>query len=337
MSVPFSSKLLRTVAALGASLLGLVIPLAIPMAAHAADTVTLRLDFLPQGYHAPLFYGVAKGFYEAQGITLQIGDGKGSTASLQSVAAGNDMIVLANYSTMLQSIAEGIPLVAIGGLIQRVPDAIIALKGSGIKTPKDMEGKTMSIPPTSAIFKMFPAFATAAGVDISKIKLIQMTPAATQTALLQGQVDFTTGWAFTQGVAMAKMKPIEEPMMIADYGITLLGAGFVVRQDTAAAKKDILKRFMAATAKSFDEGMKNPVAANDALFAARPQIDKEASLEMLRLFPPYLSTQQSKGHPFGWMAKEDWEKTVDILRTYFDLKTPVDLNKAYTNEFVSGL
>lgn len=309
---------------------------AAPLAVRAADTVTLRLDFLPQGYHAPLFYGLAKGFYEQQGITLQIGDGKGSNASLQAAAAGNDMIVIANYSTMLQSVSEGIPLVAIGGLIQRVPDSIIALKGSGIVKPKDMEGKTMSIPPTSAIFKMFPAFAAATGVDMSKIKLIQMTPAATQTALLQGQVDFTTGWAFTQGVAMAKMKPIEEPMMIADYGITLLGAGFVVRQDTAASKKDVLKRFMAATAKSFEEGLKNPVEANDALVAARPQVDKEVSLEMLKLFPPYLTTAQSKGRPFGWMAREDWDKTLDILRNYFDLKGNIDLTKVYTNEFVPG-
>src|SRR6267154_4992788 len=70
------------------------------LAASAADDLSLRLDYLPQGYHAPLFYGVAKGYYAEQGINLKIADGKGSNASLQAVAAGNNTIVLANYATM---------------------------------------------------------------------------------------------------------------------------------------------------------------------------------------------------------------------------------------------
>ncbi len=85
--------------------------------AGAADDLSLRLDYLPQGYHAPLFYGVAKGYYTEQGINLKIADGKGSNASLQSVAAGNDNIILANYATMAQSTAQGMPVVAIGGMI----------------------------------------------------------------------------------------------------------------------------------------------------------------------------------------------------------------------------
>src|SRR5215468_3650009 len=168
--------------------------------ADAADDLTLRLDYLPQGYHAPLFYGLAKGFYAEQGISLRIADGKGSNTSLQSVAAGNDTIVIANYATMAQSTTQGMPVVAIGGLIQRLPDAIIALADSGIKSPKDLEGRTGSIPATSAIYKLFPAFAAAAGVDLKKVKMVQISAGNSHAALLQGQVDFTTGWTFTQGV-----------------------------------------------------------------------------------------------------------------------------------------
>lgn len=41
-------------------------------AAMAADAVSLRLDFLPTGYHAPLFYGLAKGIYKDAGIDLTV-------------------------------------------------------------------------------------------------------------------------------------------------------------------------------------------------------------------------------------------------------------------------
>src|SRR4029453_5706466 len=139
-----------------------------PSAAQGALTsVSLRLDYLPAGYHAPLFLAVQRGYYREQGIDLQISDGRGSNPSLQSVAAGNDLIVLANYGTMTEGITKGMPVIGVGGLIQRLPDAVISLKGSGIKTPKDLEGRPMTIPPASAVFKLFAAFVTATGIDMA--------------------------------------------------------------------------------------------------------------------------------------------------------------------------
>src|SRR5437870_6337854 len=110
----------------------------------ALTSVSLRLDFLPAGYHAPLFLAVQKGYYREHGIDLQISDGRGSNPSLQSVAAGNDLIVLANYTSMIEGTTRGMPVIGVGGLLQRLPDSIISLQGSGIKTPKDLEGRSMS-------------------------------------------------------------------------------------------------------------------------------------------------------------------------------------------------
>src|SRR2546423_3043603 len=89
------------------AIIGLTI--AMPPAAGAADELSLRLDYLPQGYHAPLFYGVAKGYYADQGINLKIADGKGSNASLQAVAARNDTNGLADYAPMAQTTTQGMP------------------------------------------------------------------------------------------------------------------------------------------------------------------------------------------------------------------------------------
>jgi NitT/TauT family transport system substrate-binding protein len=317
-----------------AGLVGMGIVVASSPTTRAADDLSLRLDYLPQGYHAPLFYGLAKGYYRAQGIDLKIADGKGSNTSLQAVAAGNDTIVLANYAAMAQSTTQGMPVVAIGGLIQRLPDALIALKGSGIRKPKDLEGKTGSSPPTSAAYKLFPAFALATGIDLNKIKVVPMAAGATHAAVLQGQVDFTTGWAFTQGVQVAKHKPIEEPILMADYGLNILGAGFVVTRTTAQTKADALRRFMAATARAYRDGLNDMQGAADAMSAARPETEQDVLIDQFKLLPPFLHTDRTKDKGFGFMAREDWMQTVDILQKYFELTGAVDIDKVYTNDFV---
>jgi NitT/TauT family transport system substrate-binding protein len=322
--------------ALGAVPAMVAIAVAASSGARAADDLSLRLDYLPQGYHAPLFYGLAKGYYREQGIDLKIADGKGSNTSLQAVAAGNDTIALANYAAMAQSTTQGMPVVAIGGLIQRLPDALIALKGSGIRKPKDLEGKTGSSPPTSAAYKLFPAFATAAGIDLRTIKVVPMAAGATHAAVLQGQVDFTTGWAFTQGVQVAKHKPIEEPILMADYGLNILGVGFVVTRTTVGTKADALKRFMTATARAYRDGLQDMQGAADAMSAARPETEQDVLIDQFKLLPPFLHTDRTKGRNFGWMAREDWVQTVDILQKYFELTGAVDIDKVYMNDFVQA-
>lgn len=300
--------------------------------AAAADNVSLRLDWTAQAYHAPLFYGAAKGYYAEQGINLEIFDGHNNT--LQSLISGNDTIVLSSYATMAQGIAQGMPIIGVGGLMQRLPDAILALEGSGIRTPKDLEGKTGAMSPSSATFKIFPAFASAAGIDINKVKIVQAAPGANLTLLLQGQVDFAASWGFTQGVQVAKTKPIEKPILMADHGITMLSVGFIVTRDAAAQKRDLIQRFMSATAESYREAAKDPEGAVDAMLAKRPTLQKEILLDSYKLFPQYLHTDRTKGRAFGWMAREDWEETVNNLQKYFEVKGTIDIDKLYTNEFI---
>ncbi len=313
---------------------GLMIATVPAQAQSTLQTVNLRLDWLPSGYHAPLFLALAKDYYKQQGIDLQIADGKGTNPALQAVAAGNDMIVLANHSTMIQSIAKGMPVMAVGGLIQRLPDSVISLKGSGIKTPKDLEGRVMAIPPASAAFKLFPAFAAAARIDTGKIKIVQTDSSAVLTALLQGQVVAATGWAFTDAVKVSTQKPIEPPILMSDYGVNVLGNGFVIKKETAAAKGELIKRFMAATAKGYEEGAKAPEAAVDAMVQARPNVDRDLMLAQLKQLPHFFATDRSKGHPFGWTAPEDWSQTVELLKKYFEMTETVDVASLYTNDFV---
>jgi NitT/TauT family transport system substrate-binding protein len=320
--------------------------LALPLAAFAAvfstpagaqtalTPVSLRLDYLPAGYHAPLFLAVQRGYYKERGIDLAISDGRGSNPSLQSVAAGNDLIVLANYGTMTEGITKGMPVIGVGALIQRLPDAVISLKGSGIKTPKDLEGRSMTIPPASAVFKLFAAFVAATGIDMSKIKQVQTDSNAVLTGLLQGQVDFTTGWVFTDALKVASQKPIDPPMLFADYGVNVLAAGFVVQKATAATKGEIIRAFLAATAKGYAEGVKDPEAAVAAMIQARPSGSSELWLKQLKLLPPFLNTERSKGHGFGWTSREDWAQTIDILKKYFGMTAPVDIAGVYTNDLL---
>lgn len=45
--------------------------------AWAQEKVTLRLDFIPNGYHGPFYMALDKGYYREDGLEVQIGRGFG--------------------------------------------------------------------------------------------------------------------------------------------------------------------------------------------------------------------------------------------------------------------
>jgi NitT/TauT family transport system substrate-binding protein len=310
---------------------------ALPASAQSKlEPATLRLDWLASGYHVPFFLALDRGYYRDQGIDLQIADGKGSTTTIQVVASGSETFGAANLSTMTLGVARGMPLVAIAGLIQKSPDSVISLAGAGISTPKDIEGKRGGFVPTSASDRIFPAFAKSAGVDLQKITKLQMESSARYSILLQGNADFVIGWSFTDAYKIGRLKPIAQPILFADHGVTILSVGVVVSKDTLEKRGAVVKGFLAATVKGIEETLRSPETAVEATMKLRPSADRDALLEAAKRLGAFVRTKNSASQPFGWMAKDDWEESKRVLVEYLGMSDSVSIDSLYTNAYLPG-
>ncbi|GAA0000576.1 hypothetical protein BRDID11002_05760 [Bradyrhizobium diazoefficiens] len=92
------------------------------MPAQAADKVVVMLNWYVYGEHAPFYYGKAKGIYAAEGIDLEIQEGRGSAATTQAVAAKTADFGYVDVPTMMRAAIKGAPVVATGVLLQTLTD-----------------------------------------------------------------------------------------------------------------------------------------------------------------------------------------------------------------------
>jgi len=89
--------------------------------AAAADKVVLMLNWYVYGEHAPFYYGKEKGIFAAEGIDLEIQEGRGSGVTAQAVAAKTANFGYVDVPTMMRAAVKGAPLTCAPGENKRPP------------------------------------------------------------------------------------------------------------------------------------------------------------------------------------------------------------------------
>jgi len=108
----------------------------------ALSKAILSLDWVPNTNHTGFYVALDNGWYNEQGIDLQIQIPSDPAAALKQVAAGNTQFGVSFQEEVTIARANDIPVVSVAAIIQHNTSAFAALRSSGIRTAADFEGKT---------------------------------------------------------------------------------------------------------------------------------------------------------------------------------------------------
>src|SRR5277367_4940313 len=136
--------------------------------------VAMTLDWIYQGPHVGFLLAQEKGFYREAGLDVAFTPGKGSGSTAQLVASKATQIGFADGYVVGNSVCKGMALKTVGSIFRRNPCAIMLFADSAIKTPKDLEGKTIAISAGSAVTQQWPAFCKGAGIDVTKVQIVNV-------------------------------------------------------------------------------------------------------------------------------------------------------------------
>ena len=301
--------------------------------AQADDAVSLRLNWYFGGLHVPFYYGKEKGFYKAEGIDLTINEGRGSANTVQVVAAGSDTFGLADSSSVIATAAKGADVKSVMSLLNSTGFSVVSLASAGIKTPKDLEGKKLAVSPGDPLGQLFRALAASNKLDMSKISFVQVDPAAKVVAVLEKRVDALLGGADDQFFLIKYKGETPAALRYADHGANIVGMTILTREATIKDKADLVRRFVRATVRSWEEAKKNPENAVDVTMKVKPDLNRASQLDQLKVDIELMDSPNSKGR-VGWGDQRDWDQTLALLKQYRDVQTDKPWTAFHTNEFL---
>jgi NitT/TauT family transport system substrate-binding protein len=305
--------------------------------ANAQTPIKFTLDWVFQGPTSPFLVALDKGYYKAEGLDVTMDPGQGSAGAVQRVATGAYQIGFADVNATIEYNAKnpGKEVMTVFMAYDHAPFGVYALKKSGIKGPKDLEGKKLGAPVFDASFRLFPVFAKINGV--SKWEHVNLTPQLREQSLVQGTVDFISGHYFSSILDLkARGVKIDDvvAMRYVDYGLDLYANGIVVSAEMAKNDKAV-KGFIAATIK----GWKDVIADNKVgIVAAKkkdPLIDEALETERLQIslqtniFTPYV-----KANGMGDVDPARFAKSVKLVSEAFGLPEAPAPDKVFTNKYL---
>ena len=202
---------------------------------QAADKATLLLNWYLYAEHAPFFLGKERGYFDKEGIDLDIQEGRGSVPTVQAVAAGTATFGYADMASVLRAADKGAPVEVVGVLLQKSPMAFISLSEKNIRKPQDLRGKSLALTPGDSLSQLLPLVLGKVGMKESDLMVIAGDNRAKLNAVINAQADAMLGYSMDQNlkIAAATQKPVTV-LPFADYGVNLASSSIVVARDTAS-------------------------------------------------------------------------------------------------------
>ena len=112
------------------------------------------------------------------------------------------------------------------------------------------------------------------------------------------------------------------------------GLAIIAHEDLVAKKGNLVGRMVASVQEAMKIVQENPEAAIDALRKAKPTLNRDVHLAILKSSFDLYHSAASKGKPLGWIPPSDIENAQNNLVEYEQIKAKAPTSNYFTNQFI---
>ena len=307
--------------------------------ALAAEKVKFFLDWVPYGKHSSFFAGVKYGIYKKYGLDVTIQPGKGSGLSIKTIGAKRADYGHADMGTLIVNRGNNpdLKVKQIAMLHHNNLFNITVLEKSGIKHPKELEGKRIGSSVGNSTRIVFPALAAATGLNPCKVIWVDMQAASQNASLLAGKVDAIPSYNTVNPTLIKMAKKVGKRLRFlkySDYGVDIYSNGLIGHEDTLRDKPNRTRRFVVASLEAFQWSVANPSKAVGSFIEKYPHVTRDLARGHWEIGVDVAITKNTKRTGFGFMVREKVQRTIDTMFKIKKPKSEPSADEIYTNEFV---
>ena len=274
------------------------------------------LDWYPNALHAFMYVAIEKGYYEEEGLKVNIQFPSNSNDAISLVAAGQADIGLYYQQDVIQArTKQNVPVKSIGAVVQGPLNIVLSLEEKNITTADDLVGKIIGYAGTELSEALIRSIMNYVGADYGDVTMIDVG-FDLMSSMTTGNVDATIGCLVNHEVPQMEEEGFSVNWFDLDeYGVPTYYEGvFLANDDAVENDSETLKAFLRASAKGFADMKANPEEALQILLANQNEenfpLSETVERKSMEVLLPMMETADAA---FLSQSDECWQENIDWM------------------------
>jgi NitT/TauT family transport system substrate-binding protein len=290
---------------------------------------SVRLKWLHQAQFAGFYVAHEKQFYHDAGIEAEIQPGGVDFPAIQMVASGSADFGVTGADQIILAREKGIPVVAITVIYRESPFCYFTLKTSPIRRVEDFPGHRIGVKLGGNEELTYRAMVKRA--KITPTAITEVPVKYDMTPLFTGVVEAWPGYSINEPLVAEEQGHPVHYIWPRQYGVSLYADTLFTTEELIKRDPDFVRRFVQATLRGWEDAVAHPDDAVKSTLKYDDKLSPTHELAMMKASIPLLKPDSAA---IGTMTATKWSELQQLLLDGHFLQKPVDINRAFTNEFI---
>ncbi|MFC5404798.1 ABC transporter substrate-binding protein [Cohnella soli] len=288
--------------------------------------VTVQLGWFAEPEYGGDYAALVKGYFAEEGLDVEIKSGGPKVNGRQIVATGKADFGFAKADTVLQNREEGLPIVAVAGVLQSSPQALIYHKGQNIKSFEDLNGRTAffvpGVPAYEYVKKKY------------NLQLKEQVTDGTLVRFLADEKSLLHGFSTSEPITLKEQGVEAEALLLSESGYNPYEITVIASESFIKENPEVVKAYLRAVKKGWEYYFDHAEEVNERIHQDNKDLPVAAMNEQAKAYKPFIYVGDALTEGWGIMKEARWEENKKQLLEVGLLKKDVDVKEAFTTEFL---
>lgn len=289
--------------------------------------ITQITNWFAQAEHGGQYAALVKGFYEEAGLDMTIQSGGPGISATQIVASGKAQFGMGQADEILFARQNGIPLVAIAGIFQKNPQALMFHKGQPIDSFDDLNGRKVYVGSGAAFWEYIKK-------KYNLDKVVELKYTGSLVNFIEDKTSVTQSYMTSEPYSMQQEGIEVDYLLNADSGYMPYGNLLFTTEQFLKEHPDVVRAYVEASIKGWNYYKDNYAEINPRIREKNPDMPLDKLEYSAKALQPLVYGYDAETHGVGYMSEERWETLMNQLLDLGLLKKPIDVKTVFTTEFL---
>jgi NitT/TauT family transport system substrate-binding protein len=198
---------------------------------------------------------------------------------------------------------------------QKAPYAIFSLDpGANVTKARDLVGLEIGSGAETFIPQVIQGFMKLKGLDPKSAKFTNIAPSARVPMLVAGKIPAINLFTLSEpGIRKAATGSAVKMYVPGGDGLEMYSLGIGVTDEFLQKNPELVRGFVRASFRGWQDAMRNPDEAASILAQAAPSLDKEIILDELKVVRDLAVVPDTRANGFGWFSPTKIKRTLDFM------------------------